>query len=141
MTQLAIHPAAECFRLMTKEELSALAADIAENGQTDPIIIGQINEAKWLVDGRNRLAACKIAGKEPIFETRQFINEDAIRAFVKSRGERRDLTKGERAMALAMLYPQGPRGRGKKDVETTGFSKSRLDQARQVLRHSPELAR
>jgi hypothetical protein len=42
-------------------------------------------------------------------------------------------------MALAMLYPKAERGRGKKDVETTGFSKSRLDQARAVLRYSPEL--
>jgi len=66
------------------------------------------------------------------------------RAFVKSRSERRDLSKGERAMGLAFLYPEPEKGgRGKKaqnDKETLGFSRMRLSQARAVLRHSRELA-
>jgi hypothetical protein len=67
-----------------------------------------------------------------------------MRAFVKSRSERRDLSKGQRAMGLAFLYPDPEKGgRGKKtqatnSVETMGFSRSRLDQARAVLRHSRE---
>jgi hypothetical protein len=69
-----------------------------------------------------------------------------VRAFVRSRSERRDLSKGERAMALALLYPEPERGRGKKDAarkgaETASFSYRRIQEARQVLAHSPELAR
>jgi hypothetical protein len=67
----------------------------------------------------------------------------AVRAFVKSRSERRDLSKGEKAMALAMLYPEpDKRGRGNKGKaeETSDFTQKRLAQARQVLRHSQPFA-
>jgi hypothetical protein len=48
----------------------------------------------------------------------------------------------ERAMAIAMLYPEPEKGgRGKKRfAKLEGFSHDRLSQARQVLRHSVELA-
>ena len=143
---LTVHPAAECFRLMTDEELAALAADIVENGQHDPIILGRVvgsNEQHQIVDGRNRAKACGIAGVLPKFETREFESEEDIRAFVKSRSERRDLSKGERAMSIAMLYPDPERGRGKidparKETETVSFS--RIKVARQVFRSDPDLA-
>ncbi len=148
MTDILIHPAAQCFRLMRDEELADLAADIKANGLRDPITLAVVNgtATPFLVDGRNRLQACELAGVEAQFETRQFDTEEEVRAFVKSRGERRDLTKGEKAMAIAMLFPEPEKGgRGKKSaaiksVETTGFSRSRLDQARAVYRYSVELA-
>ena len=71
------------------------------------------------------------------------VDDDAVRAFVRDRGERRDVTKGERAMAHAMLYPElDKRGRGNKakGAETADFSRRRLQEARSVLRHSPKLA-
>jgi hypothetical protein len=73
------------------------------------------------------------------------LNDDEIRTFVRSKSERRDLSAGERAMAVAMLYPQPEKGgRGKKKtVEDTStlFSTKRLQQARIVLHHSAELAK
>jgi hypothetical protein len=58
---------------------------------------------------------------------------------------RRNLTKGQQAMALAMIYPEPERGRGKKDaakkeVESVSFSYSRVKQTRSVLRTSRDLA-
>jgi hypothetical protein len=53
------------------------------------------------------------------------------------------MMKGQKAMILAMLYPEPEKGgRGKKTnvVVSTKFSRSRLDQARLVLRHSRTLA-
>jgi hypothetical protein len=56
------------------------------------------------------------------------------------------LTSGQLAMAAAFLRPEpGKRGRAKKSssvksLETTGFSKQRLAEARRVLRHSRPLA-
>jgi hypothetical protein len=140
-----IHPAAEAYRLMTEEELASLAADMAVNGQRDPIVLGRVNgvASEALVDGRNRLRACEIAGIEPRFETIQFENDEEIKAFVKSRGERRNISKGEQAMALAWLYPEpekGGRGKKGKASETDGFSSTRLKQARAVYRYSLELA-
>jgi hypothetical protein len=141
-----VHSAAECVRLMTDDELSALAADIAENGQADPVTLGKINGhvATWLVDGRNRVKACELAGVEPVYETREFKDDDEIKAFVNSKSERRDLTKGQKAMRVALLYPEPEvGGRGKKSKnskETLGFTIMRLSQARAVLAHSRDLA-
>jgi hypothetical protein len=145
MEALKVHPAAECFRLMRDDELADLAEDIKTNGLRDAITLGKINgydAAKVLVDGRNRLRACEVAGVKPRYETIEFENDDEVRAFVKSRSARRDLSKGERAAALALLYPGG-QGKadeaGKTSAETAEVSIRRLQQARQVGRHSTEL--
>jgi hypothetical protein len=58
---------------------------------------------------------------------------------------RRNLTKGQQAMALAMIYSEPEKGRGKKDTakkdaESSSFSYRRVQQARSVLRHSRDLA-
>jgi hypothetical protein len=144
---LTVHPAAEAYRVMTDEELAALAADIAENDQHDPIILGRVKgstEQHQIIDGRNRARACGIAGVPPKFEVREFEDEDAICAFVKSRSERRDITKGQRAMGHALLYPKaehgGSRKKGSSSETKLGFSKVRLSEARAVLGYSPELA-
>jgi hypothetical protein len=136
-----VHPAAEAYRLMTDDELAALAADIAENGPHDPVVVGKVDGETWesIVDGRNRVKACEIADVLPLYQVRTFKDEDAIRAFVKSRSERRDLSKGERAMGVAFLYPQGTPGK-KSSSETEGVSATRLSYARKVLRADPDLA-
>jgi hypothetical protein len=60
--------------------------------------------------------------------------------------QRRNLSKGQQAMALAKIYPEAEKGgRGKnvasrKAAETSGFSARRLAQARSVLAYSPALA-
>jgi hypothetical protein len=57
---------------------------------------------------------------------------------------RRQLNKGQRAMAVAFAYPEpDKRGRGNKGKceDSAGFSQRRLEQARQVLGHSKELAK
>ena len=63
---------------------------------------------------------------------------------MRSRSARRDLTKGERAASIALLYPEARRGRGVEDeggkaAETADISLRRVREARQVGRHSTEL--
>lgn len=57
-----VHPAAELFPMMDAEALQALADDIREHGQREPVILyhGEV------LDGRNRLRACELAGVEPL---------------------------------------------------------------------------
>jgi hypothetical protein len=147
---IEVHPAANCFRLMREDELADLVDEIKTNGQIDPITIGLIetsvlgNNIEVLVDGRNRLRACKILGFAPFYERRQFENDDEVRAFVRSRSARRDLTKGERAAALALLFPDAPMGRGADDpaiksAVSADISMRRVQEARQVGRYSVEL--
>jgi hypothetical protein len=55
------------------------------------------------------------------------------------------MMKGQKAMAVAMIYPNPERGRGKKNLarketETGSFSYTRVKDARAVLRYSSELA-
>jgi len=137
---MKVHPAANLFPMMPDDELQELARDIAANGLIHPIII---DDQKQLIDGRNRMAACKIANVEPRFE--QLNGHDALAYIVSANLQRRNLTKGQQAMLLAMIYPEGQHGRGKnaearKAVVSAGFSVERLKQARSVLRHSQALA-
>jgi hypothetical protein len=52
---------------------------------------------------------------------------------------RRNLSKGQQAMALAMIYPEGQKGKKVVDL-VNNFSRARLSQARAVLRYSVPLA-
>jgi ParB-like chromosome segregation protein Spo0J len=145
METLKVHPAAECVRLMDEEELASLAASIQAHGQRDPIILGRVNGAasEALIDGRNRLKACEIAGVEPRFETIEFEDDEAVKAFIADKSEHRNLTKGQQAMRLALLYPEPKRGKHSELRNSTGkmgFDKARLSQARAVYAYSPELA-
>jgi hypothetical protein len=85
--------------------------------------------------------ACDINGK---FEARVPVNW--LKPVEPSANlERRNLTKGQQAMALAMIYPEPERGRGRKDTgkkvaETAPFSYRRLAEARFILRYAPDLA-
>lgn len=144
LEETLVHPAAECFRLMHDDELESLAADIAEHGLRDAITLGRVKgEDVGIVDGRNRYRACLIASVEPRFVTIDFRDDDEVRAFVVSRSERRNVTKGEHAMGIALAYPGS---QGKKDeaartsAETADVSMRRVQVARQVLRYSLDKA-
>ncbi len=139
--KMEVHPLADLFPMMTDAELADLAADIKENGLIHPIITDATG--KVLIDGRNRLRACEIAGVEPRFETTA---SDPAAFIVSANLNRRNLSKGQQAIALAFIYPdEGERGRGKKSdvikcAEAADFSRRRLEQARSILRHSRSLA-
>lgn len=58
------HPAAELFPLMTETELRELAEDIRVHGLREPVVTLD----GLILDGRNRLRACEIAGVAARFE-------------------------------------------------------------------------
>lgn len=58
------HPAAELFPMLGEDDLAKLAEDIKINGQKHPIV----RFGGEVLDGRNRLAACGLAGVAPVFE-------------------------------------------------------------------------
>jgi ParB-like chromosome segregation protein Spo0J len=63
MTGHTVHPVAELFPLLEGEALQELAESIRRNGLLHPVML---HEGK-IIDGRNRLRACEIAGVEPRF--------------------------------------------------------------------------
>lgn len=91
-----IHPAATLFPLMHGVPLGELAADIAENGLREPIIL----TGSLVLDGRNRLRACHMAAVEPRFV--EWDGDGSPLSFVISRNlHRRHLNESQRAMVAA----------------------------------------
>jgi hypothetical protein len=139
---LITHPIADLFPMMGEDELADLADDIKANGLVHAIILDAKGET--LIDGRNRLRACELAQVEPRFE--RLNGQDPTAFIISVNLARRNLSKGQQAMALAFIYPEPEKAyRGKKSdqaaklLETKTFSGARLSQARTVLRHSRTL--
>ena len=76
-TEMKAHPYADILPLLEGEAFDALVSDIRANGLMEPITIYQ----DMILDGRNRLRACKAAGIEPEFL--EFDGDDPL-AFVLS---------------------------------------------------------
>jgi len=132
---LPVHPLAALFPMLPEDELQELAEDIAENGLRNPIVL---DDDGRIVDGRNRYAACRRAGIEPRFES---LNGQDVRAFIVSQNiNRRHLTKGQRAMALAMVLPETRQGKRETSLEIKQVNRASLSHARTVLRYSEPLA-
>ncbi len=133
-----IHPMANAFPMLTDEELEELTANIQANGLLHPIVM----QAGQLIDGRNRLEACKLAQVEPRFVELE-ASISAVDYILSVNIHRRHLTKGQQAMAYAIAYPEGggKGGRGKKSGYSvaTLFSRQLVDQARLVFHEMPEL--
>ena len=136
MKELKVHPAADIFPMMSDEALANLAAHIKANGLIHPIVLDAEGQ---LIDGRNRHAACLLAGIEPSFESLN--GRDPLAYIAGANLERRSLTQGQHAMAYAMIYPEPEkRGRGNKRSGTGSFTNQRLSEARVILEYSPPLA-
>ncbi len=96
---LTVHPYAELFPMMSDANLTALAHSIKANGLRHPIVNDQHGR---LIDGRNRLRACEIAGVEPTFRTERLDDDPAVLRFVIDENDvRRHLDESQRAMVAA----------------------------------------
>ncbi|MFE1286328.1 hypothetical protein [Streptomyces sp. NPDC058751] len=120
--------------MLEPDELLDLAESIKTGGLYKEIVL---DTDGVLLDGRNRLAACKIAGVEPRFTT---YTGDNPRALIFSNNVvRQHIAKGQQAMITAMACSfSGHSLRGL--AKTHGLSRTRLSAANVVLQHSPHLA-
>lgn len=102
--QYNIHPAANIFPMMSQEGLRQMAEDIREHGLQEPVWMHQ----GQVLDGRNRLVACDLAGVAPKFT--QWVprnSDDTPYAFVWSKnGPRRHLTTSQRATLAVRMAEQ-----------------------------------
>lgn len=89
-----IHPLADAFPLIEDEEFEELCQSIDEHGLLEPIVM----QDGVLIDGRNRLRACLVAGVEPRFE--EYGESLEIPEYIWSKNaQRRHLEADQRAMA------------------------------------------
>jgi ParB-like chromosome segregation protein Spo0J len=110
---LSVHPAAEIFPLLEGVELQGLVDDIKANGLRHPIIVydvwGQLGDdpplwvAHQILDGRNRLRACELAGVEPRFQA--YIGDDPVAYVLSANLHHRHLDASQRAMIAAKALP------------------------------------
>lgn len=137
---MPVHPWADRFPMRSAEDLESMAQSIKANGLRMPIVLGKTiiggKEQLCIVDGRNRREACRIAGIEP--QTITLNGEDQDAYIADANLQRRDLTKGQKAMLVAVLNPkqQGKRGTSSVSEQVT---KARLSQARSVIEYCPEM--
>jgi ParB-like chromosome segregation protein Spo0J len=94
---LEVHPLADLFPAMTREQYEALRDDIAANGVQEPIWLYQGR----IIDGKHRQRACIELGIDP--PRRKYTGKDPL-AFVVARNlRRRHLTESQRAMVAASI--------------------------------------
>ena len=138
--ELPVHPAADVFPMLDDDELAELANDISENGLQQPVVVAQVGEEWMLIDGRNRRAACKLVRVEPAYTVLDGV-ADIGEHILSLNIYRRHMTKGQRAMAVARIYPNPEKGgRGKKAYRDNNVSVQRISHARSVLKYAPDQA-
>ena len=112
---LAPHPMANAFPMMGAEALDALIESIKTNGFNPrfPIVLheGQV------LDGRNRLAACRAADVEPVLDVLPDGEDPATFAWTAN-AERRHLTDAARVRARDLLFPPEDNKGGRPRKET-----------------------
>lgn len=139
------HPAAGAFPLMDDLTVRELANDIRKNGQRHPVIVSGMQ----IIDGRNRMRACKIAQVDPRIVDKPFDSEDELLRYVVSENMmRRHMSESQRAMAGSALAKLR-RGRQsgnvagltqKQAANTLGVSERSVRTARTIQDHGiPEL--
>jgi ParB-like chromosome segregation protein Spo0J len=129
-----VHEVAAMFPLLPDDELDELAADMKANGQLHPIILDRDG---MLIDGRNRQEACKRAGIKPAYEVLN--GQDPIAFILSANINRRHLTKGQQAMAVAkarLLSKQTMRAA----AQVSNVSPARVSQASLVLEYANDLS-
>jgi ParB/RepB/Spo0J family partition protein len=127
------HPIADLFPMLADEELKELAADIAERGLLQPIVLDGEDR---ILDGRNRVAACELAGVEPEFTTYEGDDPDGYALSVNI--ARRHLTKGQQAMIAARALSVSNSSQSSA-ANSAGISQARIAQAVTVRDYAPDL--
>lgn len=96
--QVKVHPAADAFPMMNAEQYEGLRSDINERGQQEAIVYWN----GMLVDGRNRLKACRELRIEPT-ECELDEDTDPVAYIISANLHRRHLTTAQRSMVAAKL--------------------------------------
>jgi hypothetical protein len=91
--------------MLAGDELRQLAEDIAEHGLREPVWLWRDPDTgtEYLLDGRNRVAACAESGTE--VRTQRYEGDDPVSFVVSLNIERRHLTGDQRKILALELIP------------------------------------
>lgn len=135
--EMKVHPVADLFPMLPDDELRDLAEDIKVRGQLQPIVLDKDGES--ILDGRNRFAACNLAGVEPQFVT--YDGDDPNGYALAVNISRRHMTKGQQALVVAKAnrVPGGEKLTSREAGRVYGVDASRFRQANAILDFAPDL--
>jgi hypothetical protein len=142
VVKLREHAAAALFPMMPDADLGALAADIKTAGLREAIVTIKIDEELRVLDGRNRLRACEIAGVAPRFAP--FNGEDPFAFVVSANLHRRHLSKTACAFIaheMAKLSAGNPQLSPGQQLESDSPSQTATAKLFGISRHSVMRAR
>ena len=137
---LEAHPAAAIFPLLAGAELQALAEDIRAHGLREP---GKVDADGLLLDGRNRQAACELAGVAFTTVPAELNGDDPVAYVVSLNVKRRNLRAGAVAIAAARAWDQvspdsgGKQGRAGALAAMFGIGHGPVQQARALVERDP----
>jgi ParB-like chromosome segregation protein Spo0J len=131
MTAREVHPVADLFPMLADDELAELAEDIRQRGLLQPIVLDADGR---VLDGRNRLAACELAGVTPDFVG--YHGDDPGGYALAVNVQRRNLTKGQRAM---LIVESGLSTEYTDTGDSAKISKQYISRARIVKKYAPVL--
>jgi ParB-like chromosome segregation protein Spo0J len=119
-----IHPAADLFPPMEGEAFDKLVADIRDNGLIEPVWLwlDPDRNEQVLLDGRNRVRACKRAAA-PI-RTRAYTGDDPLAFVVSENVLRRHMTVEQLAKVAEGLLPMYAEQAKQRQVASGGDRKS-----------------
>ena len=121
------HPIADVWPMMDADKLQELADDIGKNGQLVPVWIYD----GMILDGRNRYAACKMAGIEP--KTQTYTGDEPTAFAVSMNDKRRHMAAGVRAAVAVELLPFFEADAVKRKKETEGRPKKEQEKPVEIF--------
>jgi hypothetical protein len=141
--QTPIHPAALLFPELPADELKDLAADIKKNGLLEPIVVTNLGPEGQVIDGRNRLKACKLAGVKPDFTTFAASglrpDFDPFDYVLSANLKRRHLTPAQRREVIAAVIKQRPEKSNRHVAKQTKTDHKTVERVRKELEHGGEI--
>lgn len=134
LVDIQVHPEANGFPMMRDDELQQLVDDIQRNGLVCPI---ELYQGK-IIDGRNRLKACELAGVEPEFIEIELYDGCTVAEYAWTmNGARRHLTAAQRAAYAAEYLLPVLEAKAKERLKTNengsrGLPKAKMPEAGQA---------
>ena len=139
---LPVHPAADIFPMMTKDEIRALADDIKEHGLWEKVSYYYEGKKRFLLDGRNRAEALELLGRRDHFDDGIEVVTDPYAYVITKNIHRRHLNVEDRQHLLITLIARSPEKSNRQLAKEVGVTDKTIAKARskgEQLRSVPQL--
>jgi hypothetical protein len=125
---MTTHPVADLFPMLPGAELRELAENITKHGLIHPCV----RQGDVLLDGRNRLAACTLAGVTPSFT--EYTGDSPVAFIIGANLARRHLDKGQKIALALEIEPYFAEEAKKRYAETVGRPSKSEEKVPQISR-------